>query len=373
MLKKFTLALGGFVIIALLLGGKKAAQVKQMMSMPHDQPVPAVATYTSRAVDWVPTFHAVGSLAPVAGTMLSADADGVLKTLHVDNGAKVKAGDLIAELDTSVEQAQLESAQAREELAQVQSKRAKELIAGHSMSQADADAISAQLDQARADVAALQAQIAKKQVRAPFSGRVGIRAVNPGQFIARGAPIISLQQLDHVYVNFYVPQRELPLLQAGHAVDVAIDAFPDKTFPAEITAIDSQVDSQTRNIAVQATLPNPDEALRPGMFVHVNVQLGASQHLVVVPATAIAYASYGNSVYIIEKSKDKDGHEHLTARQQFVTLGETRGDLIAIANGLEAGQVVASAGVFKLRNGVPVQINNEVQPSAQEHPTPANS
>lgn len=373
MLKKLIFAIGGFVVIALLLGGKKAAQVKEMMSMNHSQPAPAVSTYTTRAVDWVPTFHAVGSLAPVAGIMLSADADGVLKAFHVENGAKVEAGELIAELDTSVEQAQLKSAEARAELARLQSKRAGELMKGQSMSQADADSIAAQLDQAQADVAALKAQIAKKQVRAPFAGRVGIRSVNVGQFVGRGVAMISLQQLDHVYVNFFVPQRDLPSLSPGGKVDVDVDAFPGKTFTAEVTAIDSQVDSQTRNIAVQATLANPDDALRPGMFVHVGIGLGESQHLIVVPATAIAYASYGNSVYVIEKLKHDDGSEYLGARQQFVTLGETRGDLIAITSGLKAGEDVASAGVFKLRNGAAVQVNNEVQPSASENPHPSNS
>jgi membrane fusion protein (multidrug efflux system) len=213
----------------------------------------------------------------------------------------------------------------------------------------------------------------KKIVRAPFDGRVGIRLVNVGQFVSRGASLMPLQKLNPIYVNFSLPQRYLPQLVAGQQTHVKVDAFGERVFIGKITAINPEVDASSRNVSVQATIENPDEVLRSGMFAHVEVQLPASQPSVIVPATAVAYASYGNSVYIIENMKGPDGKEYLGARQQFVKLGATRGDQVAITEGVKPGQTVVSAGVFKLRNGAPVQINNEKLPSNSPAPKPENT
>jgi membrane fusion protein (multidrug efflux system) len=209
-------------------------------------------------------------------------------------------------------------------------------------------------------------------VRAPFDGRIGIRLVNTGQFVDRGQPLLPLQKLDPIFVNFNVPQRQLPSLALGQSVSVLIDAF-EQPFTGRLTAINSEVDATTRNVAVQATLANPTEVLRAGMFARVEVQLPATESLVVVPATAIAYASYGNSVYVVEKMKHPDGKEYLGVRQQFVKLGATRGDLIAVTGGLKPGEQVVSAGVFKLRNGAAVSVNNAVQPTSNPAPKPVNT
>lgn len=371
MFKKFALALAGFAALVVLLGAVKVAQIKEMSSMDHSVPPSAVATATAQAVEWHPTIRAIGTLAPVEGVTISAEAEGTVVRIAADSGTAVKAGDLLVELDTSVEVANLKAAEATAELNRVNLERAQELWSRRAIAKSDFDAADAAAKQSLAAVAALQAQIAKKYVRAPFAGRVGIRQVNLGQYISKGQPLLPLQKLDPIFVNFTVPQRQLPDLSLGQSIAIAIDAFA-QPFTGRITAINSEVDAATRNISVQATLANPEEKLRAGMFARVEVQLSKAEALVVVPATAIAYASYGNSVYVVEKMKGADGKEYLGARQQFVKLGATRGDLIAIT-GIEAGAQVVSAGVFKLRNGAPVQVNNTAQPTSNPAPQPANT
>jgi membrane fusion protein, multidrug efflux system len=373
MFKKFVIAITGFVLVALLLGAVKAKQISDMMSVSHVPPPSAVTTAEAKAVEWHATINSIGTLAPVQGVTLAADADGTITRIVADNGTAVKAGDLLVELDTSVETAQLASARARAELSRINFERAKELWDRNATSKSEFDLADATLKQSVADVAAIEALIAKKLVRAPFSGRVGIRHVNVGQYVARGAALLPLQKLDQVYVNFSVPQRQLPDLAMGQTVDILVDAFAGRTFTGTITAINSEVDPATRNISVQATLANPEELLRAGMFTRVGVRKSHAEPQVVVPATAIAYASYGNSVFIVENMKGEDGKEYLGVRQQFVKLGATRGDLVAITEGVKAGEVVVSSGVFKLRNGVPVQVNNVVQPSSSSNPQPANT
>jgi len=373
MFKKFLIALGGFTLVTLTLGAVKVAQIKKMSAVSHVPPPSAVTTLEARAVDWHSYLKAIGTLAPVQGATLSADADGIVARLVADSGSAVKAGDLLLELDASVELAQFNAAQARAELAAINLERARELWARQAMAKSDYDTAEASAKQTVADVAALQAQIAKKQVRAPFDGRVGIRLVNEGQYVARGRALLPLQKLDPIYVNFSIPQRQLQSLSMGQKVDVVVDAFEGRPFPATITAINSEVDPSTRNISVQATLANPNEQLRAGMFARVEVELPEAGAQVVVPATAIAYASYGNSVFIVEQMKDVAGQAYLGVRQQFVKLGTTRGDLIVVTEGVRPGEQVVTAGVFKLRNGVPVQVNNSVQPGSSAAPKPANT
>lgn len=372
MLKKFLIAFVGFAVVVLALGAIKAAQIKEMSSMSHAQPPIAVTSIEAKAVAWQPVLNAIGTLAPVEGLTVAADADGIISKIAAENGATVKAGDVLFELDTSVELAQLRSAEARAKLAKLQEDRALELSAKDTISRAELDSANAQLQQLTADVAALKATIARKQVRAPFSGRVGIRTVNVGQFVARGRALVSLQKLDPIYVNFSVPQRHLGALTVGQKIELTVDAFK-LPFAAKLAAINAEVDASTRNVSVQALVANPEEQLRSGMFVQVEVELPMGAPQVVLPATAVAYAPYGNSVFIIEKMKDPAGHEYLGARQQIVRLGAKRGDLVAVEEGVKPGEIVATAGIFKLRNGAAVQVNNVVQPSAEVAPKPKNT
>ncbi|MDQ5978835.1 MAG: rane fusion protein multidrug efflux system [Verrucomicrobiota bacterium] len=373
MLKKFLIAIAAFVVVVLTLGAVKAAQIQKMMSVSHVSPPSAVTTAEARTVQWHATINSIGTLAPVEGVTVAADADGTITRLVVDSGAAVKAGDLLVELDTSVEAAQLDAAKARAELSRINFDRAKELWGRNATSKSEFDLADATLKQSLAEVAAIEAQIAKKQVRAPFDGRVGIRLVNVGQFVARGRALFPLQKLNPIYINFSIPQRQMPDLATGQEVGIRVDAFADRSFKGAITAINSEVDASTRNISVQATLANPDEVLRAGMFARVEVQKSAAEAQVVVPATAIAYASYGNSVFIVETMKGEDGKEYLGVRQQFVKLGATRGDLVAITEGVKSGEQIVTSGVFKLRNGAPVQVNNVVQPTSSANPQPANT
>lgn len=373
MFKKFLIALGGFLVVVFVLGAIKVAQIKQMASAPHTQPLTSVTTFQAEAVAWQPSLQAIGTLAPVQGVTISADADGTIVKITADSGTAVKAGDLLVELDTSVEIAQLNATQARGELALINIERAKGLLESKAMAKSEYDAIAAAYKQSLADVAALQAQIDKKYVRAPFDGRIGIRLVNAGQYVSKGRALMPLQKLNPIFVNFSVPQRQLPDLMVGQKTSVTVDAFRGTFFPGVISAINSEVDPATRNIAVQATLENPAEVLRSGMFAQVEIELPVSAPKIVLPATAIAYASYGNSVFVVEKMKHKDGTEYLGVRQQIVKLGATRGDLIAIEDGVTSGEQVVTSGVFKLRNGAAVQVNNVVQPSASATPKPANT
>ncbi|MFA6287962.1 MAG: efflux RND transporter periplasmic adaptor subunit [Opitutaceae bacterium] len=373
MLKRFIIALVGFIVIVALLGGVKVAQIKTASSQPHTMPPSSVTTVEAREETWAPSLSVIATLAPVQGVMLGTDADGIISKISVENGAVVKAGDVLLTFDTTVEASQLAAAESKLALARLDLKRSTELLSKNTISQAELDQATAQLNQTEADAGALRAQLEKKIVRAPFDGRVGIRLVNVGQFVSRGSPLLPLQKLNPMYVDFNIPQRQLPSLVVGQEVNVKVDAFGDRGFPGKITAINPQVDPSSRNVSAQALIENPGEVLRAGMFAHVEVLLPAAAPSIILPATAIAYASYGNSVFIIEKMKGRDGTEYLGARQQFVKLGVTRGDQIAILEGVKPGEQVATAGVFKLRNGLPVQVNNSVLPSNNPAPKPANT
>ena len=373
MLKKFLFLVGGVAAIILCLGASKVSQIKALSSQPHGMPPAAISTVKAEEVTWQPTIHSIATLAPVEGVLLGADADGIVSKIAVENGAAVKAGDILLEFDTTVEAAQLAASEARYNISKLDRKRAEELLEKKTISQAELDAADAQLKQTEADAAALRALMAKKVVRAPFDGRVGIRLVNLGQFVARGAALMPLQRLDPMFVNLQIPQRQLPLVSVGQRVMVRIDAFPDRVFEGKISAINPSVDAASRNVSLQATISNPDEVLRSGMFARAEIELNTGKPSIVIPATSIAYASYGNSVYIVEKMKGQDGAEYLGVRQQFVKLGVARGDQISILEGVKPGEEVATGGVFKLRNGLPVQVNNTVQPSNNPEPKPANT
>jgi len=373
MIKKFIIAIAGVLLLVLILGVVKALQIKKLSSQPRVMPVTAVTSIDAVEAAWQPVLNAISTLAPVQGVTLGADADGIISHIAVENGAAVKAGDVLLEFDRTVEAAQLSAIEARLAIVKLDRDRAAELRTKDTISQAELDQADAQLKQSQADVAALRAQLEKKSLHAPFDGRVGIRLVNVGQFVNRGAALLPLQKLNPIYANFNIPQRNLPQLVPGQSVHVRVDAFGDRVFEGKVTAINPEVDASSRNVSVQATLENADELLRPGMFARVEVQLPLDKPAVVLPATAIAYASYGNSVFILETMKDKAGKDYLGARQQFVKLGVTRGDQVAVVEGVKPGQTVASAGVFKLRNGAHVQVNNEKLPANAPAPTLPNT
>ncbi len=372
MLKKFFIAFLGFLVVVLALGAVKVSQIQKMSSISHAMPPSAVTSFEAKAVSWQPVISAIGTLAPVEGVTVAADADGTIVKIAAESGSVVKAGDLLIELDTSVERAQLAAAEAGSALAKLQHERAADLVAKNTISKSEFDVATAQLNQAGANLAAITATIEKKHVRAPFDGRVGIRLVNLGQFVARGRALLPIQKLDPIFVNFSVPQRQLAALALNQKIALRVEGFT-KPFEGKISAINSEVDAATRNVSVQALLANPEEKLRAGMFVQVEVELPLGAPQVVLPATAIVYAPYGNSVYIIEQMKDKDGKEYLGVRQQIVKLGATRGDLVAVESGVKPGEKVATSGVFKLRNASPVQVNDTVQPSSSATPKPANT
>ena len=284
--------------------------------------------------------------------MLAMELPGTVEQVKFENGSSVQKGDVLVQLDVSSEQAQLRSAEADAELARVAAERARNLRKGDVISQSELDTAEATLKQKVAQVDNMQAMIAKRTVRAPFSGEAGIRQVNPGQMVPAGQQIVSLQSLDPVYVNFALPQQRLAELKQGLAVRVTSDAIPGRDFKGKLTAINSQVDEVTRNVQVQATLENKEHLLKPGMFVNSSVILPREEKTIVIPATAISYAPFGDSVFVIEKKHDeKTKQDGLVLRQQFIRTGETRGDFVAITKGLKAGEQVASTGVFKLRNG----------------------
>jgi membrane fusion protein (multidrug efflux system) len=328
-------------------------------------PPETVSTGSSREETWEATLSAVGSITGAKGVAISNEVPGVVTRIHFDSGKVVKAGDVLVELDTSVERAQLASAQARVDYATLTANRTRQLVATSALAKAQEDADNAQLRSATTDRDAIYAQMARKVVRAPFAGKLGIRAVNLGQYLNPGTRLTSLEAVDTVYVDFSLPQQKLASVAVGTPVRVALEG--GDAFDGSIAAIDPTVDQATRSLKLRASVPNQEDKLRPGMFATVSVVLPGKTKVVIVPRTAIVHASYGDSLYVVE---DKDGKK--VARQQFVKLGEQRGDFVAITDGLPAGKEVVIAGGFKLRNGAPVVVNNTVKPDPQLDPHPTN-
>jgi membrane fusion protein (multidrug efflux system) len=322
-------------------------------------PATVVSSLKAPEETWQRRFHAVGSFAAVEGVTVTNELDGIVSAIPFEAGAAVNKGDLLVQLDISTEQAQLASAQAASDLSQISLKRAQELRAQNTNSQSEYDTAEAQARQTVSSLDIIRAAIGKKTIRAPFSGRLGIRQISLGQFLKAGTSIVSLEALDPLYVNFSLPQQNLVDLKVGQAVQVTVDAYPDTVFEGKINAINSKVDDTNRNVQVQASIANADERIKPGMFAGVDVILPREDRFVTLPQTAITYNPYGNSVYVVEH---KDGEADLIVRQQFVELGDRRGDQVAVLKGVKPGDEVVTAGQLKLRNGVPVQINNAVVP-----------
>jgi membrane fusion protein, multidrug efflux system len=386
---RYVLVILGLVVLVGALVGVKALQIGSLIKMGEEMeksgpPPEVVGTAVVQEQAWEGTLTAVGSVSAVKGVAVSNDAAGVVSAVRFESGAVVKAGQILVELDSGVERAQLASAQARKELAEVNVQRSRTLFESNTVAQAQVDNDEAQLKTLAADVGALQAQIARKVVRAPFAGKLGIRTVNLGQFLAPGTAVTTLEALDSVFVDFSLPQQRLGDVKVGAPVRVTLEKEGGATYEGTVSAIDPGVDAVTRSIKLRASVPSAQEKLRPGMFARVALVLPSEQQqakTVTVPATAVVHAPYGDSVFVVENkpavagapAPAGSGGPAKVARQQFVKLGPTRGDFVSVVDGVKAGQEVVTAGAFKLRNNAPVKINNEVVPSPQLTPRPANS
>jgi membrane fusion protein (multidrug efflux system) len=376
MIKKFLIAGFCLLLIVGVLGGTRVLQIMAMISAGEDfsPPPESVSTSTAEIAVWQPRLKAVGSVEAVQGVFASSEMAGTVVEIAFRSGKEVEPGDLLARLDTSIEEAQLAAAEADLELAELSLKRAQELRQTKSNSQADLDSALARQKSAMAQVRNIEAMIAKKTVRAPFAGRLGIRQVDLGQFIGSGEPIVSIQSFEPIYVDFWMPQQYLARLEVGQAVEVVADTAPDAVESGKLTTISPEVDPTTRNVRCRATFANGDGILRPGMFVEVEVILPELNKVLSIPATAVIYAPYGNSVYVVNEKKDENsGNTALVVNQKFVRLGERRGDFVAVTEGLEAGDEVVTSGAFKLRNGVTVSVVEDIAPAAELDPTPADS
>lgn len=364
------------VIAGLIFGGIfgfqafKSRMIKKYLSS-QGVPPQTVSTIKASLQEWQPELNAVGTLRAVRGADLAPEVAGVISAIHFRSGEEVKAGAPLVQLNAAVDIAQLESLRAAAGLAELTYQRDQRQLKVQAVSQATVDADAANLKVAQARIAEQQALVDKKSIRAPFAGRLGLRAVDLGQYVAPGTKLVTLQALDPVYVDFSLPQSGLAGIRTGLKVSAAADALPGERFEGTIDAIDAKVDPATRNVQVRASLSNPRHRLLPGMFVTVAVDTGAAERRLTLPQTAISFNPYGNTVFVVEdKGKGPDGKPQLVATQRFVTTGATRGDQIAILTGVKEGETVVTAGLLKLRNGVPVNIDNSVQPSDQAAPKP---
>jgi len=358
------------------LAGIKGLQIRRMIAHGDSfvPPPEVVTTAMAKNDSWESFLTAVGSLEAVQGVVVTAELTGKVVHIAFVPGTMVKAGDLLVQQDTSVESAQLRAAEAQVALAKTNFGRTKKLVANKTVSQSDFDNADAQYKQAVAQADNIRAVIGKKTIRAPFAGRLGIRQVNLGQILNEGDEIVSLQSLDPIYVNFLLPQQRLAQVHPGLAIRLTIDAFPGQVISGKITAINPQVDAATRNIRIQATVENPAELLRPGMYVNISVVFQDRIEVLAIPATSVLYAPYGDSVFVVEEKKnDANESSGLVLNQKFVRLGEKRGDYVSIISGLKQGETVVSTGVFKLRNGQAVVIDNTLSPEFKQMPKPADA
>jgi membrane fusion protein, multidrug efflux system len=337
-------------------------------------PPTAVTTVIAKHETWPSTLKVIGTAAAIQGVTVSADLPGTVDKIHFESGKAVQAGDVLVELDTRQERAQLAAAQSDWELAKINYGRQQKLAEQGVVARTEYDNADAQQKSTEAHVGEIKATIERKTIRAPFSGILGIRQINLGQYLAAGQAIVSLQSVNPIYVNFGVPQQQSPQVRIGGTLRMTSDDLPGIQFAGRVTAVDSVVNESTRNLQVQATLANPKGKLRPGTFVQVELGLGASRQIIALPASSINYAPYGDSVYVVTDVQDpKTGKTFRGVRQQFVKVEGSRGDQVAVVSGLNSGEEIVTSGVFKLRNGAPVQVNNKVQPPNNPKPKPEDS
>ncbi|MCY1033331.1 efflux RND transporter periplasmic adaptor subunit [Corallococcus sp. BB11-1] len=367
----------GVLLLFAVIAGLVAVKGAQIVAMIQDgeafvQPPESVTSAQAESFGWQASQGAVGTVMAVRGVTLSAELPGVVSDIRFENGASVKKGQVLVQLDTSSEAAQLTGAEADAELARLTRARVEKLHTQGANTQSELDAVRTRAVQAEATVAHLRTLIAKKVIRAPFEGRIGIRQVELGQLVSPGNPIASLQSITPALVEFQLPQQALATVKQGQKVRVRVDVFPSDAWEGELTTINPEVELSSRNVRMRATVPNADGRLLPGMFANVEVLAEASHPVVAIPATAVLFAPYGDSVFTLSEGKDATGKPALLARQQFVRLGERRGDFVEVTSGLKAGQSVVSSGVFKLKNGAAVVLNNALAPPVEAAPQPVN-
>jgi membrane fusion protein (multidrug efflux system) len=373
---RYVLPILGLLLLVGALAGVKTKQISNLIQAGEafakaGPPPEAVSTDVARELPWEGSLTAVGSVAAVRGVAISAEAPGVVKRIAFESGNVAKPGQVLVELDTSVERAQLATAVARKKLAEQTIARTRSLSASGALSATQLENDESQLEAATADVAAIQAQINRKIVRAPFAGKLGIRTVNLGQFVNPGEALTTLESLDSVYVDFSLPQQVLQTVTAGQPVRVTLEG-QKLELEGTIAAIDPSIDPQTRSIQLRASVPNADQKLRPGMFASVSVVLPDKGSVVAAPLTSVVRAPYGDSVFIVEPIKGEAGKGVKQVRQQFVKLGEDRGDFVAVLDGVKAGDELVTAGAFKLRNGARISVNNKNRPEPELAPRPEN-
>jgi membrane fusion protein (multidrug efflux system) len=364
------------VLVAAFIGGLGFFKFKQIQAAiaqgkSYAPPPTAVTTIVAKQEKWPATLDVIGTLAAVQGVTVSADLPGAVTRINFESGKWVKQGDVLVELDTREEHAQLASLEAQRDLAKINFGRMEQLVKEGVVAKTEYDNALAQQKSTEAQVGEIKATIARKTILAPFSGVLGIRMVNLGQYLAAGQAIVPLQSLDPIYVNFGIPQQTT--VRVGTSLRVRSDQSGGRAYNGHVTAIDSVVDESTRNMQIQATLANPGGKLHPGMFVNVELVMGAERPVIALPATAINYAPYGDSVFVVSDMKDPQGKSYQGVKQQFVKVEGSRGDQVAVISGIEPGDVVVSSGVFKLRNGAPVQINNEIRPENNPAPKPEDT
>jgi membrane fusion protein, multidrug efflux system len=350
----------------------KAVMIKKFIAGISNPPqtISAAAAATS---EWQPKIEAIGSLRAVKGAELSLEASGVVESISFNSGDDVEAGAILLKLRTADDVARLDSLKAMAELNEITLDRSQRLLKTQAVSQAQLDSDGAKVKDAKAQVAQQQAIIDKKILRAPFAGHLGIRAVDLGQYLGAGTAIVTLQALDPIYVDFYVPQQSVDQVRLGQQVSVKVDAYKDQTFVGEISAVNPKVDVSNRNVQIRATLKNRDHRLLPGMYATIDIAVGSPATYVTLPQTAISYNPYGDTVYVVEsKGNDAAGKPQLVARQTFITVGPTRGDQVAILRGIDAGDTIVTAGQIKLHNGSVVMVDNSVTPTADAAPVPVD-
>ena len=364
----------GIILVLVIAGGLaaiKTMQIKKLLSTPMPLPSETIATAVVHAENWPDTLSAVGSVSAAQGVTVAPEIAGMVSEIDFQSGAAVKQGDLLLRLDTSSEEAQLRAALAQADLAKINFERQQKLRADKTVSQSDLDQAEAAWKQGAANADNIRATIQKKTIRAPFAGRLGLRLVNLGEQLDVGKGIVSLQSLSPIFVDFSLPQQDLAHLRTGLKVQAVADAYPTNHFDGLLAAINPDLDAVTRSVRVRAKFENSDELLRAGMFVRVTVVLPGDNSVLVIPSTAILSAPYGDSVFIV--TPDKGGSTNLVVQQAFIRTGRARGDFVSVESGLKTGDRVATAGIFKLRNGVIVRESNALTPKASETPTPPNT
>lgn len=372
MRKRMIITLVAVAVFLTGLGFVKYNQIQAAIAQgaSYTPPPEAVTTIVAAQAEWQVTLGAIGSVTAVQGVMVSADLPGLVASIEFESGKRVGAGDILVRLDTKQEQAQLAAAEAQQRLTRLNLERMLVLQAEKVAAQAEFDRFEAEAMQAEARVNEIRATIARKTIRAPFSGVLGIRQVNLGQYVNPGQAIVPLQSLDPVYVDFSVPQQEMRDVRVGAELEITVEGVAGVAARGRITAINSIVDESTRNVNVQATFPNRNGRLMPGMFVEASVIVGESRPVIALPASAIAHTPYGNFVFIVEDMQGPNGQTYRGVRQQFIKLGSSRGDQIAVIEGINIGEEVVTSGVFKLRSGAAVLVSNDIQPANDPAPNP---